>query len=425
MTPDQNTLLSDEFKSKRIPPRLTIVMPLKGRDLFTLRFLWHVNRENLPYRFILADGQVNPALAALLEKSGALFPNLDLEYIRYPDDVDFRHFFAKMADALSRVQSPYVMLADNDDFVAYRGLEMSMDFLASHSDYVCCGGGIAGLSVYGRSPASFGMVVGPVNKLAYRYMPYDRSIDIDSSSVMERLVVGLRNSWSYYAVFRTSALQTIAAEAHEMDLSDLQLYEKFCAMRTLTLGKARSDAATVAYLRQYWTTLASAFSKDWVHHLLRSRFSIDFSKIVAKVSEAAARADGCDREEVAERVRESIAPWLRDFLRVNYGLSADVRRQLRGRTPAFLRWLKTRRRYSVPREREALIGMMRRHGASEEYLNTFRAELERIEDVVQGKAFRAFLHKHAASLLPESATRPAGSAALTRGSASVQQRQNS
>jgi hypothetical protein len=179
-------------------------------------------------------------------------------------------------------------------------------------------------------------------------------------------------------------------------------------MRTLTLGKARSDPTTVAYLRQYWTTLRSAFSKDWVHHLLRSRFSIDFSNIVSLVAEAAAQADGCDKEDVAERVRESIAPWLRDFLRLNYGLSAEVRRQLRACAPAVLDWMKTRRRYSVLRERKALFATLRRHGASEVYLKSFRAELERIEDVTTGQAFRAFLQAHAGGLLPEPAARLAG-----------------
>jgi glycosyltransferase domain-containing protein len=406
------------------PPRLTIVVPLKGRPLFTLRFLWHADREKLPYRFILADGQVQPALAALLESSAKFFPNLDVDYVRYPGDVNFGDFFAKLADALRRVETPYAMLADNDDFLCFTGLEISMDFLDCHADYVCCGGGVAGLSVYARSQGTFGGVVGPVNKLAYRYMPYDRSNDINSPSVTERLAIGLRNSWSYYAAFRTPALQRIAEEAHEMNLSDLQLYEKFCAMRALTLGKARSDPATVAYIRQYWTTLGSAFQVDWVHHLLRNRFSTDFSNIVSRVSEAAAHADGCDKEQIAERLRESIAPWLRDFLRLNYGLSAAVRRHLRTSVPGLLDWAKSRRRYSVPLERRKLFGALRQHGASADYLKAFRGELDRIDDVVNGEAFRAFLHAHGAPLLPEADIRPAGNAPKAQISATMRRGRN-
>ena len=48
--------------------RLTIVMPLRGRPLFTLRFLWHANAARLPYKFILADGEVRPELSRLLDE---------------------------------------------------------------------------------------------------------------------------------------------------------------------------------------------------------------------------------------------------------------------------------------------------------------------------------------------------------------------
>jgi len=378
-------------------------MPLKGRPLFTLRFLWHANRERLPYRFIIADGQVDPRLADLLENSRAVFPNLDIEYVRYPDDIDFSRYFRKMADASHRVRTPYAMLVDNDDFLAQAGLKRSMDFLDSSPDYVCCGGGIAGFAVYSRASGSFGGVLGRLNQLAYRYMSHDRSIDLAAPSVTDRLLLGLRNSWSYYAVYRASALQVICDEAVEMDLSDLQLYEKFCAMRTLTLGKARSDAATISYFRQYWTTLRSAFAKDWVHHLLRNRFSADFANIIERISDAASKADGADKDVVAESLRDRIEPWLRDFLRLNYGLSGVVRGHLRARAPSLLEWLKARRRHSVRWERRSLFAALHKHGASEDYLNALRAELLRIEDVVGGKEFCTFLRMNAAALITDAA----------------------
>src|SRR5580704_9790695 len=186
--------------------RLTIVIPLRGRPLFTLRFLWHANAARLPYKFILADGEVRPDLSRLLDDARKLFPNIDVDYIRYPDDMDFAHYFAKMTDAIARAKTPYVMLADNDDFLVFSGLEQSLDFLDANPDYVCCGGGIGGFAVYARNAPQLRGLCGPLNKLDYRYMPYDRSLDLDSSSVAERLSQGLRNSWSYYAVFRSSAL---------------------------------------------------------------------------------------------------------------------------------------------------------------------------------------------------------------------------
>jgi glycosyltransferase domain-containing protein len=387
--------------------RLTIVMPLRGRPLFTLRFLWHANAARLPYRFILADGQVRPALAGALENSRKIFPEIDVEYIRYPDDTNFGSYFLKMFDAMKRVETPYAMFVDNDDFLAFTGIERSLDFLEANPDYVCCGGGIAGLSAYIRKDPSLGGLVGPLNKLSFRYMPYDRSLDINSSSATERLLRGLRNSWSWYAVYRTPALLTVRREAAEMSLSDLQLHEKFCAMRTLTLGKARSDITTIAYLRQYWTSLQYPFSHDWVHHLVRSRFNTDFAEIIGRISAHAGAADAVDPAIVSEKLLGDMIPWFSDFLVRSYGPYAALRRYLRTRVPGLLIWAKTRRRYSVPLERRKLLAKLRQYGAPEDYMQAFSKELAQIEDVICGSAFANFIRPYVPLFSSEIVDKPA------------------
>lgn len=375
-------------------PRLTIVLPLKGRHLFTLRFLWHANKARLPYRFLIADGQVHPAIAQLLESSHEHFPELDIEYIWYPDDVDFSHYYAKMADALSRVRTPYAMLADNDDFLAFSGIERGLDFLDATPDYVCCGGGLAGFSVYSGLHDPNDGLAGPFNRFAYRYTHLDHSDDFSSPSSVERLREGSRNWWSYYAVFRTDALATICREIVDIDFSDLHLHEFFCAMRTLTLGKARSDASTIAYLRQYGTSLRSSFKKDWVHHLLRSRFTSDFNAMIDRISAIAGATDGVDPAPVAEMLRSICDEWLREFLKVNYGSLQSVKQFLRDNTPGFVLWLKKRRRYFIGRERAAIFSKLRADSASQAYVTQFQSELAVMEDVLTGPLFANFVRPY-------------------------------
>ena len=207
-------------KNRCVTPRLTIVLPLKGRHLFTLRFLWHANRARLPFRFLVADGEVHPVLAKLLEIPRLSFPDLDLEYIRYPDDVDFKHYYAKMADVFQRVRTPYVKIADNDDFLASAGLECCLDFLDAHPDYVCCSGGIGGFSLRASPRDSGELVIGALNRLAYHCSPHDRAVDLNSPSATERVVAGLRNTWNFYAVFRAPAFALMWKEAREIDLTN-------------------------------------------------------------------------------------------------------------------------------------------------------------------------------------------------------------
>jgi hypothetical protein len=288
------------------------------------------------------------------------------------------------------------MYADNDDFLVPGGIERSIDFLDKTPDYVCCGGGIAGFSVFTPAGMPNPGLVGPFNQFSFRYAAEDRSLDLGQQSVAERMMAGRQYSWAYYGVYRKTVLETIWRELVELNLTDLMLHEWFGGLRTLTLGKARSDPSAIGYMRQYWTSMRSAFPSDWVHHLLRSRFTVDFSAVMDRLSIAAAEADGGDAAEIAERLRQTFDVWYRGFLRHNYGPSGILRQFLRENVPGVLMWLKRRRRYSVPFERQNLFKQLSGHGASGEYLDQFRRELSGIEDTLTGTAFAAFLEPHLA-----------------------------
>ena len=380
---------------------LTIVMPLKGRPLFTLRFLWHANKARLPYSFIIADGEVHPELAALIENSAETFPNLDIDYHRYPDDHNFLQYYAKMADVMQRVRTPYVKIADNDDLLAPVGLAHCVDFLDACPDYVCCSGGISGFSVHPQPCNSFGMVVGPLNKLTDCHAPRDRALDLKSPSTTERLLAGLRNTWSFYAVFRAPALAQMWQEVQEIAPTNFALKERFLAMRALTMGKAQSQGGIVTYWRQYWTSLQlhwtssdSAVRRDFIYYLLRSRFTDDFANILNRISQLAADNDCGDAAEIAERLRGPLGEWVRDVIGLDFGPYAALRRHLRTYAPRIVRWLKTRRRLSVVLERRHILQKLTAHGATPEYLDKFKSELAQIEDVLTGDEFRQFLKLH-------------------------------
>jgi len=352
----------------------------------------------MPYHFLIADGQVQAALAELLSNSKEIFPNLNIEYVRYPNDISFTRYFVKMSDVLSRVRTPYVMLADNDDFLAPTGIDGSLEFLERSSDYVCCGGGIAGFSIYSPPGMANPGLRGPLNKLSFRYAKEDRSQDLGQTLLVDRLVAGSQYSWGFYAVYRTAALAQVWREVVEIDFSDLMLCEWFCGMRTLTLGKACSKSSTIGYMRQYWTSMRSSFSEDWVHHLLRSRFTEDFTTLIDRLSKVISQADGIDAADAGERLRQTFDGWYRGFLRHNYGPSGIVRQYLRENMPAFLMWLKTRRRYGVLFERKRLLAELFRQGASSKYLDEFRREVAALTDVLTGDDFSAFLRSHISAI---------------------------
>lgn len=384
-------------------PRLTLVLPLKGRHLFTLRFLWHANKARIPYRILIADGQVHPLLARILENSRESFPHLDIEYVRYPDDASFRHFYAKISDAAQRVRTPYAMLVDNDDFLSLDGIETAIAFLDANSDYVCSSGRVAGFSVYsGLDNPSRGLR-GRLNRL----YAYYRSEDVASPAAAERVRQGALRLWIYYSVIRAEAFATVSREVVELDFSDLLIYEAFHVMRALTLGKARADQSTVGYLRQYGTSLNLSFKNDWVHHLVRSRFTSDVEVLVNRVSRAAATADGADADAIAEDVRTILEGKIRQFVWASYGSFQGLKRVLRERAPRLVGWWQNRPRFNVGRSRATMLSDLARAGASQAYLSKFGAELALIEEVLGGDEFAQFIQPHLAALGMEAPLKPA------------------
>lgn len=378
-----------------MPPRLTVVLPLKGRHLFTLRFLWHANRMRAPYRILIADGEVHPIIARVLENSREVFPELDIEYVRYPDDVNFSRFFAKMADALTRVRTPYAMLADNDDFLGFAGIERSLDFLESHADHVASAGRIAGFSVYSGLNNPNGGLVGRLNRLC---MYFDAE-DIDSSSVAERLRQGALRLWVYYAVCRTEALAAICRETSEIDFTDLLLHESFHIMRALSLGKIHADHTTVSYFRQYGTSSIAASSRDWVPSLLRGRFSENVKALTKCLAAATAAADSCkDVPEIDEFIIATLEGRFRQFVQANYGSTQEIKKLARKQAPKAVAWLQNRPRFLIGRERTAFGLQLKRAGASQQDLESFRAELAIIEDALSGEAFYDFVEPYLVDL---------------------------
>jgi glycosyltransferase domain-containing protein len=367
------------------PPRLTIVVPLRGRNLFTLRFLWHANAARLPYRILLADGQVNDAVARHIENSRETFPNLDIDYVRYPDDTGYSRYFAKMADAMARVRTPYAMLADNDDFLGVNGIEQALDFLEANPDYIAARGRPIAFSTFSGIGAPDNGVHGSLNGLR---MTYEHA-DVSSGSVIERLHQGGMSLLIYYSVYRAEALTTLWREDSEIDFSDLMLHETYHAMRTVTLGKVRTNAATITYFSQIGTSTSSDPMRDWAGHLLRSHLTMDVERMVARVVEAAAAA-GADAKAVDEQARTIIEDYFRDFLQNNYGLVARVKRILRSLSPTAVKYWQSRPRFSVKRELAVVLGKLGAAGASGQDIARTRAEISAIETALSPRTFAEF-----------------------------------
>lgn len=373
-------------------PRLTVVMPLKGRHLFTFRCLWHANELRLPYRFLLADGMVQEEVAGLLEDSRSIFPHLDIEYVRYPDDTDYSRFWAKMVDAYARVRTPYVMNMDNDDFAGSWSIERALDFLDANPDFICARGRSMDFSMLSLSGGAYDSLCGKFNRLATNH--YYK--DVTAATPAERLREGGLLHAVYSAVFRTKAAALIWREIADINFSDLMLQENFVALRTLTLGKVHIDKKTVSKYSQVDTGIGLQLARNWGSHLVRSRFTFDARAMIERVAAAAAEADGADAARVAEDVRSILEPYYQRYLFALYGLPARIKDTLKRKWPRLAGYMRTRPRFWAGRERTAVLAQLKKAGAAPGDIKHIRGELAVIERALSPEA----LHVYAGPLLP-------------------------
>lgn len=373
-------------------PRLTIMMPMKGRHLFTFRYLWHANQLRLPYRFLLADGLVHDKVSSLLEDSRSIFPHLDIEYVRYPDDTDYSRFWAKMVDAYARVRTPYVMNMDNDDFAGGWSIDCALDFLDANPDFICARGRSMDFSVLPSSGGAYGSLCGKFNRLATNHK-YE---DVTAATPAERLREGGLFHAVYSAAFRTEAAALIWREIADINFSDLMLQENFVALRTLTLGKVHVDRKSVSKYSQIDTGISHQLARNWGSHLVRSRFTSDAHAMIERVASAAAEADGADAARVAEDVRSILETYYQRYLFALYGLPARIKQALKRKWPRLATYMRTRPRFWAWRERTAVLAQLKEAGAGSDHIKHVREELAVIERALSPEA----LHEYAGPLLP-------------------------
>lgn len=390
--------------------RITILLTLKGRDVCTLRWLWHANRVGLPFRVLIADGEVNPVVARLVEDS-AVFPNLEIEYHRYNDQT-FLDFYRKLEDALSRIKTPYVMMSDNDDFLLHGGIAACMDYLDQSPDYVSVGGGIGHFEVRPIQGLSQDMS-GKVTRFWYQQSKAYQSYDLNSPLAADRVREAYAGFLTVcYNVFRVEELQKMAGEMVQFNFQRLDNSELYLILRTASLGKVKSYSSCISYMRQLGTSSNPARGKDLVVTLGTEPYMEEIQKIVEHLAAITAKADDTDPSAVLQQLHVISAQRLRVKLVALLGWQATLKGTLKKFLPAVLvtaaKFISDRVRSGRSSaaggksiSRKAIFRLAASAGASSPLRDVQQQELAGVEQTMGRSDFVRFLQIHAPELLSQ------------------------
>lgn len=118
---------------------LTILLTLKGRVELTKRWLSYLEYAKCQFPIVLADGS-NDDDQEYVSKLLANYSSLKITHKRFPEDQSWHDFFAKVEKCYSELDTPLVLMADNDDFYLVDNLEMIVEGMIKKPDLVSsCG----------------------------------------------------------------------------------------------------------------------------------------------------------------------------------------------------------------------------------------------------------------------------------------------
>ncbi|MFA5779089.1 MAG: TIGR00180 family glycosyltransferase [Elusimicrobiota bacterium] len=328
-----------------IDKSLTVLLALKDRVPFTFRWMAYADKICFPFKVLIADGGADETVPEVLSNRNN-FPNVDYEYVRYPYDQTYFEYYTKLTNALSRIETPFVAMADNDDFYIVEGLRRSVDFLHAHPDYSSCRGEMGGLflkrsqkygnlsEVYGDD-FEFGLSSSLPNNL-------------EEETANRRIQCHLLNYVpTFYAVHRTEQLRKCFQTLTEINPSDIFINELITSCLSVAAGKVKIERY-LYLVRQQKSPGSSAVTEeqkkgDYFDRMLLASWSNDFSNFLQAVSAVIADNDKISIDNAIRLVREgyrnfvtpqiirnlsSQAPWLTEWMirngqRLNYRFKDD------------------------------------------------------------------------------------------------------
>jgi len=268
---------------------LTLLVTLKDRHEFTRRLCEYLSRIKYPFHVFFADGSISDDNEHYFKSLGN--QNFEYTYKRYSQDISLLNYYEKCYQAVRDIKTPYVMMADNDDFPIPEGQLRAVQFLEKNIDFCGCNGRVAGISFYPDTSEPYG-----ARCLFHQY--YCQTMDVpvllNQVSAIDRINSYLSHFYSiFYGIFRRDTLETTFFLTKDLNFSELGIHELFFSYMQLTQGKMHS-IDTITYIRQKGSSQSAASQKDWFYRLFYTNWLEDSRKAISTVAEHIAQVEHKD-----------------------------------------------------------------------------------------------------------------------------------
>lgn len=280
--------------------KLTMVIPTYCRQVLLARLLDYLSEMQLACKVVVADSSPDETAAVNQASVHTVQPKLDITYTHYETTIRVEE---KIARAVDTVDTPYVVLCADDDFLIPRGLAACVEVLDSHPAYAVASGRTIAIIQPGGEDDMF-------STLAEEW--YTRSYPqrtIDNATPVERLLAHMRSyTTTFYAVHRQPNF------AHNLHLathatSDVRFSEILLSCLNMIQGKAYCLDQLVM-VRQFLPNSASQQADSWATLLTSDDFSERYRLFRTCLNDELVAVAGLDHTQATEVVNQAFHAYL-------------------------------------------------------------------------------------------------------------------
>ena len=289
--------------------KLTIVLTIKDRVAFTYRWMQYMNDLRCPYRILIADGGKDKEVESHL-RYYPHYPNLDFEYIRYPFDAVIEDYLVKLENVISRVDTEYILLADDDDFYLLERISEMTAFLDEHKDYVGVRGEQVALTVFDKAGSPTKLPQGEHYLAVSHVVP---SIEDEGRYARVEMLCGNMSKYYYYAnwysVFRADALQEVWKNLGKLNTKEVIVWEMLTHILMVMKGKVKVLSFPFHVRQSHTSSLGDTLvvGNEFLERAVINNFLPEFGIAVDEFGEAKTPAE-------RERLLRAVAAWLEVFV---------------------------------------------------------------------------------------------------------------
>lgn len=270
---------------------ITLLIPTKNRATRLYRTLDYYNQVKLPYKIIITDSSNEDVRVINRETIQFFSRNLDIQYHEYQQDISF---LSKLISTIDLVETEYVIIPGDDDYLITSTIEKGISFLNKNPDYSV---------VHGQAYVFYLQSSKNSSTIKFIEPYYQRSIEDEHAG--DRLINHLSSyATTFQSIHRTDQLKN-SIKSIDLESQGTILFEMYLTSADVLLGKtlALNDLYIIRESSpvrdhpkgpsQYssWVLTNSfrepySISSTYLAHMLSDIENIPFSEAVETVDQA-------------------------------------------------------------------------------------------------------------------------------------------